>query len=178
MKNLSPVGKIAKLFGAEGEVVVNLYDSFPMGEFNHEEPLFAIIDSLTVPLFIDSFTRRGNSGAVVRFADIDNEKRASELLSTVLYMADNEEDEEEDDGQFYMEDFVGFTALIDGEEGLKGEVTDFINNDDNPLFALEIEGSEILVPAVDEMVASFDTERRKITFVLPEGLLEIYLNQE
>ncbi len=177
MKNWSPVAKISKLFGVEGEVVLNLYDAFP-GEPNNEEPLFAIIDSLTVPLFIESFTRRGNSGAIVRFADIDNEKRASELLSTVLYMADSDEDEDENDGEFYLEDFVGFTAFIDGKDGLKGDVADFIDNDDNPLFAIEIDGQEILIPAVDEMVASFDIEKQEILFSLPEGLLEIYLNQE
>lgn len=176
MKNWLPVAKISKLFGVEGEVVLNLYDAFP-GEPNNEEPLFAIIDSLTVPLFIESFTRRGNSGAIVRFADIDNEKRATELLSTVLYLANNIE-EEENDGEFYLEDFVGFSAFIEGHEELKGCVADFIDNDDNPLFAIEIDEHEILIPAVDEMVASFDIEKQEILFSLPEGLLEIYLNQQ
>ena len=71
MSNL-PVGKITKLYGTEGEVVANLYDRFP-ADYDSEEPLFVSIDSLTVPLFIESFTRRGNSGAIVRFADIDND---------------------------------------------------------------------------------------------------------
>ena len=62
MSNL-PVGKITKLYGTEGEVVANLYDRFP-ADYDSEEPLFVSIDSLTVPLFISSFTRRGR-GAII-----------------------------------------------------------------------------------------------------------------
>ena len=45
------VGRITKLFGAEGEVNVNLYADFP-DDYSLEQPLFTIVDSLVVPLFV------------------------------------------------------------------------------------------------------------------------------
>ena len=74
------VGRITKLFGVKGEVVVNLYDTLP-DNFNWEEqPFFTKVEELVVPLFCDSFTRRGQRGAVVAFADIDTVKRAEMIL--------------------------------------------------------------------------------------------------
>ncbi len=172
MENRTPVAKVAKLFGLEGEVVLNLYDSFADVP-DEKGPLFATIDSLTVPLFIESFARRGNSGAIVRFADIDTAARASELLSHELYI--RTASDESEDGEFYMEDLVGFTATFKGYGKLEGTVTDFVDNDANPLFVIEMEGKEVLIPAVDEMVVSFDIKRQRIKFDPPAGLLEIFL---
>ena len=74
------VGRITKLFGVKGEVVVNLYDTLP-DNFNWEEqPFFTKVEELVVPLFCDSFARRGQRSAVVAFADIDTEKRAEMIL--------------------------------------------------------------------------------------------------
>lgn len=85
MNILLPVGKISKLFGFDGGVLVNLYDTFP-DDINNEEPLFVRIDTLAVPLFTESFDRRGKRTAMVRFADIDNPVRAGELIGLELFM--------------------------------------------------------------------------------------------
>ncbi len=164
-----PVGRISKLFGRKGELLVNLYDSFP-ADFEIEEPLFVRIDSLAVPLFMEHFERRGRSGALVLFADFDNEVRASELVGLELQMREEDTDQREDD-EIYMEDFVGFQALF-GES--RGEVVDF-EEGENPLFRVEWQGREVLVPAVDEFIERFDLTRREVVFTLPEGLLELYM---
>ena len=74
------VGRITKLFGAEGEVNVNLYADFPDNFDWEEQPLFTHVDSLVVPLFCESFSRRGASNATVRFADIDTAKQAELIM--------------------------------------------------------------------------------------------------
>ena len=77
------VGRITKLFGVKGEVVINLYDTLP-DNFNWEEqPFFTKVEELVVPLFCDSVARRGQRSAVVAFADIDNEKRAEKKAAEV-----------------------------------------------------------------------------------------------
>lgn len=168
MDNLEKVGKVSKAFGRNGELLINLYDSFPE-EFDMEEPLFAYIDALAVPLYSEEFERRGMHGALVRFADFDSDMRAAELIGHELYM---EMAEEDDDGMFYLEDLVGFTASFEGSH-LRGEIVSFTEAGGNALFVIEAEGREILVPAADEFVYMLDTERREIGFSLPEGLLEL-----
>ena len=165
-----PVGRVSKLFGRQGELLVNLYDSFP-ADFKIEEPLFVRIDSLAVPLFMEHFERRGRTGALLSFSDFDSEVRAGELVGLELLMREGSYEEEEDD-EIYMEDLVGFRALLN--EHVEGEIVGF-EEGENPLFRVEWQGREVLVPAVDDFIESFDLTRRVVVFTLPEGLLELYM---
>lgn len=158
------VGRITKFFGAEGEVNVTLYADFP-DNFNEEQPLFTIVDSLVVPLFCDSFSRRGKSGATVRFADIDTAKRAELIMGNEIFI---EQPEGEDD-EFTFDDLVGFTAQISRR---KGTITDFYDNDYNPLFEITLSGKTYLIPAAEDFIAAIDFDRRIIKFVLPDGLID------
>ena len=51
------VGRIGRLFGTDGGVMITLYGSFP-DDFRKEEPLFVEIDKLAVPLFCSEWERR------------------------------------------------------------------------------------------------------------------------
>ena len=160
------VGRITKLFGAKGEVVINLYDTLPDNFDWEEQPFFTRVEELVVPLFCDKFERRGTKGAIVAFADIDNEKRAEMLLDHELMLDIKEEG---DDDEFYFDDLIGFEVRIGCT---KGKLTDFYDNDFNPLFEIELKGKHHLVPAVEEFIAAIDFEKRFIKFVLPDGLIE------
>lgn len=113
-----PAGRINKLFGTEGGVMLSLYPAFPE-EFTTETPLFVTIDSLEVPLWCERFERRGISGATATFADFDTERRAQELLGLEFRIGQTET---EDDDEFYLEDLIGFT--VTAEELGAGETDD------------------------------------------------------
>ena len=159
------VGRITKLFGAEGEVNVNLYADFP-DTFSEEQPLFTTVDSLVVPLFCDKFTRRGRGSATIRFADIDTTKRAEIIMGNEIFI----EQPEGDDDEFTFEDLIGFTVKISRR---KGTITDFYDNDINPLFEITLSDGAHLVPAAEEFIAAIDFDARTMKLVLPEGLLDI-----
>ena len=160
------VGRITKLFGAKGEVVINLYDTLP-DNFNWEEqPFFTKVEELVVPLYCDSFARRGQRSAVVAFADIDTEKRAEMLLDHELML---DVEQQSDDDEFYFDDLIGFTVRVGRA---KGEIVDFYDSEFNPLFEIELKGKRHLIPAVEEFIAAIDFDARTIKFVLPDGLIE------
>jgi len=163
-----PVARVGKLFGAalSGGLSLTLYDTFPAEFDPAENPLFVEIDSLPVPLWCDRFERRGMAGANVEFADFDTSRRAEELVGRVLYMADDEESDDE----FYMEDLIGF-AIEAGE--LRGTVTDYYDSDMNPLFGIDFGDGERLIPAAEEFIARIDFDRRRIRMILPDGLAEL-----
>ena len=147
--------------------MITLYASFP-DNFQNKEPLFVIIDKLAVPIFYSHFERRGQSGAVVHFDDIDTQRRAEEfLVGREIFM--QEGDEVEDD-EFYMEDLIGFTAIV-GKR--RGEISDYYDSEANPLFEITLDGKEHLIPAQEEFIVQIDFDNRKIKFILPEGLLEL-----
>jgi len=170
-----PAGRINRLFGTDGGVMLSLYADFPE-EFDTGTPLLVTIDALEVPLYCERFERRGTSGAVASFADFDTERRAQELVGLEFRI----ECEEEDDDEFYLEDLIGFavTCTEAGADGAKGaaaftgSVTDYYDSDANPLFELEIGGRTVLVPA-EEFIAHIDFEGRTMKLVLPEGLLDL-----
>lgn len=171
MDSLEKVGRVAKPFGREGGLVISLYDTFPE-DFDIEEPLFAKIDSLAVPLFLDSFERRGQRNALVRFADFDTDVRTAELLGKELFIQAPEAEAEDD--EIYFEDLVGFSVSFD-DNPLEGVVTAYIDNELNPLFEISVGGRDIYVPASEEMISALDLDSRKIEFSLPEGLLDLYI---
>ena len=164
-----PAGRINKLFGTEGGVMLSLYPAFPE-DFTTDTPLRVTIDALEVPLWCERFERRGQSGATATFADFDTERRAQELVGLEFRIEMNGE---EDDDEFYLEDLIGFAVVAEeagassgraataaGETGacasgkLCGTVTDYYDSDANPLFELEIGGRQVLVPAVEEFIAA------------------------
>ena len=167
MENMIAVARVSKLFGQAdtGGLAISLYTTFPEDFDPQEDPLFVEIGSLAVPLYMDSFERRGVSGANVRFADFDNTRRAEELIGKELFV---EECVEEDDDEFYMEDLIGFRVEA-GE--LRGEITDFYDSEMNPLFGVDFGQGERLIPAAEEFIAQIDFDKGIIRMVLPEGLM-------
>lgn len=175
------VAKVGKSFGTHGELTINLYDTFP-SDFTIEEPLFVYVDKLAVPLFMENFERRGKSGGVVTFADFDTTHRAAELIGKELFMGlegellgwDDEEQERElsEDDELYLEDFVGFEATFEGHD-TKGKIADFEEDDWNPLFIIEIDNREVMIPAVDDFIVEYSPTQKTIHFDLPEGLLDL-----
>ena len=166
-------GRINKLFGTGGGLRLTLYEAFPENFDPETTALVVEIDGLEVPLYCEKFEYVGASGASVTFADMDTERRAEELVGKEFSI--ELEEEERDEDEFYLEDLVGFrvTVLEMGtERTFTGELTDYIDSEINPLFELDIEGREVLVPAVDEMIGGIDFEAGTIKFILPEGLID------
>ncbi len=163
----SPAGRINRLFGTDGGVMLSLYAAFPEDFDPETVPLLVTVDALEVPLWCERFERRGQTGAVASFADLDTERRASELLGLEFRI---EQNEERDDEEFYLEDLIGFVVNANGRQGT---LTDYYDSDANPLFELTIENRSVLVPAVEEFIAHIDFEGRSIKMILPEGLLDL-----
>ena len=161
------VGRIGRLFGTEGGVMISLYASFP-DDFQLEEPLFVYVDELAVPLYCSKFERRGQAGAIASFEDIDTTRRAEDFLVGREIFIEEEESDESD--EFFMEDLIGFTAVV-GK--LKGTLSDYYDSEANPLFEITLGDKEHLIPAQEEFIAHIDFDKRIIKFVLPDGLLEL-----
>lgn len=170
------VGRLSRLFGPDGGMTINLYDTFP-DNINYEEPLYVVIDTLAVPLFIEELGRRGGKGAHVRFADIDTSTRAERLLGLEVFIRDDAGQEPAEEDELYFEELEGFTAIVSQRgrrQRSEGTITAFFDNDMNPLLEIEIDGKAILVPAAEHFIKHIDTKGRRVEFILPEGFLELY----
>jgi 16S rRNA processing protein RimM len=178
MDGMITAGRVGGLFGNKGELTLILFESFPRDP-NREEPVFVEIDGHAVPLFFDKFARRGVRGATVVFADIDTEARALELVGREFYIrtGGSRASGDGNDDELYFEDMVGWEAEMG--EGLTGRITAFFDSEHNPLLEITIGeernagGESVLIPAQEEFFAAIDEDHRRVTFDLPEGLLEL-----
>ena len=166
-----PAGRINKLFGTEGSVMLSLYDAFPEDFDPEQTPLLVTIDALEVPLWCERFERRGVTGAVASFAALDPDPRAEEPLGPHFRLPDPPARDADD---VYLEDLSGLA--VEAEEAgtdmrVHGTLSDYYDSDVNPLFELEIDGRRVLVPAVEEFIAHIDFDNRTMHLILPEGLL-------
>lgn len=166
-------GRINKRFGTGGGLRLTLYDAFPEPFDPATMPFIVEIDGLDVPLWCEEFEPVGAKGASVLFADMDTERRADELIGKEFRM--ELADEERDEDEFYLEDLIGFSIEVrevGSNRRFQGELIDYYDSEQNPLFVLEIEEREVLIPAVDEMIGGIDFEQQRIKFILPQGLID------
>jgi 16S rRNA processing protein RimM len=76
--------------------------------------------------------------------------------------------------KFYFYEVIGF-EVIDKEKGNIGKCVGFMEVSHQPIMQIDFYGTEILIPAVDEIFETVDRENRTITINAPEGLIDIYL---
>lgn len=163
------IGRIAKEFGADGELQINLSSEYSIEE-NIKEPVYVEIDGIPVPIFFKSFRTRGKDKALAIFDDFESSPLASRLIGLSMFVKQEEEEEAED--EMGLDLFVGFT-VIDHDLGRLGTIVDFHDISGNPLFVVDHNGTEILIPVNEDLIVKVSEKKREITFDLPTGLIDL-----
>lgn len=165
--NLLTIARVLKSNGTDGELVLGFRDIAPE-DIDLEEPVFIFFDGLPVPFYIDSFTPRGNSKALVHLTDIDSYEDAEELVGQTVYAENilNGEDIQNDD--FSM--LVGWT-LLDAEGKEVGTVSEFFDFPNNPCLQVDAGESSPIIPLHEDLVIAIDPESSVISMRIPDGLL-------
>jgi 16S rRNA processing protein RimM len=169
--NCFELGKITKTHGLKGEVVLWLDVDFPE-DYDELESLFLEIKGELVPFFIESYRPSGNR-AIVQFEDIDTFEKAEELVNLQAYLSIEELPELEDD-QFYYHEIIGF-KVVDKNLGELGTVQTVHSMQAQDLLVMDYKSREVLIPVIPEIVLEADKEAKILKVNLPDGLLEVYL---
>ena len=174
--NLLQIAQVLKSNGTDGELVMGFRNIAPE-DINLEEPVFIIFDGLPVPFFIESFTKRGNTKALVRLTDISSMEDAEEVTGKAVYVDDSQVPEMslEEDGYAALVGWIVLTAEgeISEESELYevGEITDFMNIPNNPCIEVETENGAVIIPLHEDFILSVDPENQEIIMQIPAGLL-------
>jgi len=112
LDDLQQVAQVLKSNGTDGELVMGFREIAPE-DINLKEPVFIVFDGLPVPFFIESFTKRGNSKALVRLTDICSMEDVEEIAGKAVYVEENSLPELslEEDGYAAL---VGWVVLTPG----------------------------------------------------------------
>ena len=178
--NLQQVAQVLKSNGTDGELVMGFREIAPE-DINLNEPVFIVFDGLPVPFFIESFTKRGNSKALVRLTDICSMEDVEEIAGKAVYIEEDclPEMSLEEDGYAAL---VGWTVLTPGipdqvgnDEEIDlyevGEITDFIDIPNNPCIEVETENGAVMIPLHEDLILSIDPEYQEIIMQIPAGLI-------
>lgn len=172
-KNLIQLAYVAHPHGIKGEAELRLTNTNP------EEAILQ--EGMTVVLFPSSLKskiskageewkisklRFGNK-IICQFEGIQDRTHLESLIPFEVHL-DRAEFPENKDGEVYLVDLIGLTAVNEAGE----EVGELVNIEDNGMqYLLDIRlktGGYTLLPYVDVFVKNIDLENKKITVVMPE----------
>lgn len=78
--------------------------------------------------------------------------------------------------KFYFHEVIGFT-VIDKERGALGPITTIYERSSQPVIECGHDGRLILIPVHDDLIVKIDRKNCSFHVDLPEGLVDIYLEQ-
>ncbi len=158
------IGKVLKSNGTDGGLLVS-FSAISPEDIDLQEPVFIEFDGLPVPFYFESFTRRGNSKAIVTVTGVRSLKDADELAGLPIYA---DYFEEEDAG-----DFTGWT--VKDEHGtVIGTVSDYEDIPGNAcIWVMRPQGSEVLLPLHEDLIIDADEKSGTLTMSIPDGILDL-----
>ena len=165
------LGTIVGKYSFKGEVLAKLDADSPDTYLNMDSLLIETPQGL-VPYFIDRSQLHKSSLLRVKFEGVDSESEAEALLKKNLFLPLNMLPPLKGN-QFYYHEIIGFTA-IDQFYNEIGSIKNVNDSGPQPLFVIDAEGTEILIPVHDNFIKNLDRGARKMHLNLPEGLLDIF----
>ncbi|MBN7809396.1 16S rRNA processing protein RimM [Algoriphagus sp. H41] len=166
------VGRIAKVHGLRGEVNVVLDVDYPE-DYEGLEHLFLEQKGRLVPFFLEHFVIQPGGKALAKFEELDTIESVENLVGAEAFLPLTELPQLEDD-QYYYHELVGF-EVIDQTLGLIGPVQVIYDLETQDLLGVIHQGKEVLIPIQDGIISQVDKAAKKVFCQLPEGLLDIYL---
>jgi 16S rRNA processing protein RimM len=166
------LGKIAKKFSFKGEVLIYL-DTDEPEMYEDLESVFVEFNKNLVPFFIENSQLHRNDFLKVRFEDVDSDEEADKLIGCEVYLPLTMLPKLEGN-KFYYHEVIGFD-VIDTRLGNIGKIVAINDSAAQPLFEIEKDGIEILIPMIDDFIVEVNRDNKTITLQTPEGLVDLYL---
>lgn len=160
------IGKIVNAVGLKGEVKVYNYSGSP--------EIYATAEAVYVDdelMEVENLRLQKNM-VILKLAGIEDRNAAEAAKNREIFVTEDDLPELEE-GEYYIRDLIGMeVALEDGSH--LGTMTDVIQNSAQDIFQLRTdEGKNVLIPRVPEFILDINTDERKITVRLIEGMLDL-----
>lgn len=167
------LGYITKPHGLKGEVQVLLDVDFP-DDYLELESVFVYKGQQLIPFFIDAISINSEK-AIIAFEDVNTLELAQGLKGCELYLPlDNLP--EMDGNEFYYHEVIGFDLIDSNINASIGEIENIFEAGIQILISVKHKsGKEVLIPLIDEFVQKVDRVNRQILMAVPDGLVDVFL---
>ena len=172
-EELIAIGHYNKPHGVAGEISVTIDVDFDV--LQSLTCLVSDIDGIYVPFFVDACRPKTAETVLLTIDGITSEQMAARLVNHDIFALKRDfslASEEADADGYPLDYFIGF-ELQDSDGSTVGEIIDVDEQTENAIFIIERGGSELMVPASDDLIVQFDIDKRIMVMELPEGLLDL-----
>ena len=166
------LGSVTKPWGVKGQMQLFLDVDSPE-EYAELDSAFVEVKGQLVPLFFHIDSLNGNK-AVVTVEDMTPDE-AARLVGCDLYLP-LDLLPKLDGNKFYFHEVVGF-RVVDSRYGDIGVLQQVIEYPAQPLFQIDKNGTEILIPVIDPVIDKVDRKLKTIFVTAPNGLIDLYLGE-
>lgn len=174
IQNCFYLGHISRVHGYKGAVVA-VFDTDRPEAYTELESVFVEDHGELIPFFIEGLARNSKGHFILDLEDIDGPS-AEKMVGRELWLP-LDRLPPLSGKQFYYHEVIDF-ALYEGKNCI-GHCRKILEQAAQPLFVVEgLQGEDILIPAVDSFIVSINRAEKKIELQLPEGLLELYRNED
>ena len=165
------IGEILRPHGVVGELKMRVLTAYPerlrelKTVFLADDPESGTPDSYTL-----DHVRFHPAYALIKLKEIPDRTAAERFRELFVLVAINDAIPL-DEGEHYLFQLIGMTVETEAGESL-GTLADVMETGANDVYVVESkEYGEVLIPATEHTILNTDTETRRITVRLPEGLL-------
>jgi 16S rRNA processing protein RimM len=167
------IGYVTKTRGLKGEL--QLFFEVEGYEALEFDVVYFDINNKLVPYFVSTAKLQNNKTGYFFFEDLDHIDKAQVLVKKKLYLPLSQMPERDED-EFFYTDLKGFIA-VDETLGELGEITEVNEYPQQFVATVHYKNKDILFPLNEDFIVEIDDEEKILTLDLPEGLLDIYLDQ-
>jgi 16S rRNA processing protein RimM len=122
-----------------------------------------------IPYFVSKIDLKDIFTGYISFEEVTKLEQAKPLVNSDLYLDDKGV------STFFKKEAVEYDYLIgytayDNETEL-GPIVEILSHPAQILVSVNVKGSEVLIPLVDDLLLSIEKRKKKIVFDVPEGLI-------
>ena len=167
------LGYLAKPHGLKGafHVFMDVDDPY---EYEDLDAVFVQQGNEMVPYFIEDLQIRENLN-LMNLEGIESLDAAKELVGSKLFLPVAMLPKLKDN-QFYYHEIIDY-QVNDQVLGTLGTVKEVYSTGAQDVIIMIYQGVEVLIPLTDEIVPKVDKQNKVIITHLPDGLLEVYMNE-
>lgn len=170
------LGYISKAHGIKGEVRV-VFDVHDIEEYQHKKAFFLAPKGEPLQrIRVKAFRLQTGKQAIIKFEGINDRNSSESLTSNQLFIPLTELPELPE-GEFYYFEIMGF-QVQDEVLGELGTIKDYVEAGGQNILFMTYKEKEVLIPANRDFVLRADMEKKVLFTHLPEGLVELYTEED
>jgi 16S rRNA processing protein RimM len=156
-------GYLRRPHGVHGEMIMELDTDFP----EHLKPGRELFLGKThQPVTIESF-RANDQTVLIKFSGIDSPEAVGEFRNNTVFVK-TDDLPSLPDGEYYYYQLMGLD-VVDEKDQPVGFIFDILQTGANDVYVVHAsDGSEILIPVIEDVVLKIDIKAKKIHVHLPE----------